>query len=289
MTSGHARLCAVLRELRARTGLSLAALSQRTTYSKSSWERYLNGRSLPPRRAVQELCRLANEPEGRPLALWEVAERDWRGRAAAHAPTADEPLPSPQGPRPPQSTPEIGRPGTRRGRLILVSASTCALIVGGVALLLLLMPYRGTPEAEGLPDSPPYSLAPQCHGTVCEGRDPIRLVCGIAPDTLSSRTTATGAHVELRYSAKCGASWALVWGTRIGDRLNVTAAGRTHGVRIKDTSDTESYVYTDMTATLPGSTVRACFQPAAADGEQECVEAHVEEAATAAPRAPSAP
>jgi transcriptional regulator with XRE-family HTH domain len=77
------RLLEGLRELKTRTGLSLAALSAKTAYSKSSWERYFNGRTLPPRQAVQDLCRLAAEESGRPLALWELAEAAWSGRAAA--------------------------------------------------------------------------------------------------------------------------------------------------------------------------------------------------------------
>ncbi|MEU9361706.1 DUF2690 domain-containing protein [Streptomyces sp. NPDC048301] len=42
----------------------------------------------------------------------------------------------------------------------------------------------------------------------------MRLICGIGPDTLASDRTATGAHVELRHSEKCGASWARIWGPR---------------------------------------------------------------------------
>nr|WP_262007952.1 YjfA family protein [Streptomyces sp. FIT100] len=120
----------------------------------------------------------------------------------------------------------------------------------------------------------------------CEGRDPMRLICGIGPDTLTTYRTATGTHVELRYSPKCGASWARTWGTRIGDRVEVTAGGPTHGVRIGTEDDTETYVYTGMAAARPGSTVRACFRPASAEGERECVEARVAEAATTA-RPPS--
>ncbi|MCZ9342799.1 helix-turn-helix domain-containing protein, partial [Streptomyces sp. TRM76130] len=60
MSTEQTRLTAALRELRARTGLSLAALAERTAYSKSSWERYLNGKILPPRQAVRELCRIAD-------------------------------------------------------------------------------------------------------------------------------------------------------------------------------------------------------------------------------------
>ncbi|MGI3199160.1 DUF2690 domain-containing protein [Streptomyces sp. GLT-R25] len=164
-------------------------------------------------------------------------------------------------------------------------ASAYTVIAGGVALALLLLPDRGTPADEPLSASAPYSLAPQCHGAACEGRDPMRMVCGIAPDNLTTYRTATGAHVELRHSQKCGASWARVWGTRIGDRVEITAGGPTHDVRIRDEDDTDSYVYTEMTAAHPGSTVRACFRPASADGEQECVEARVGGAAHRDPAA----
>ncbi|MFI6080411.1 DUF2690 domain-containing protein [Streptomyces sp. NPDC051217] len=285
MTSEHTRLTTVLRELRARTGLSLVALSERTAYSKSSWERYLNGKSLPPRQAVQELCRLANEPDGRLLALWEIAESDWSGRAAVPAPAAGEPRSQPREPTPP---PETGGPRGRRDGLMVVLASACAVIVGGVALVFFLLPDREAPEAEPPSASAPYSLAPQCHAAACEGLDPMRLVCGIDPDNLTTYRTATGAHVELRYSEKCGASWARVWGTRVGDRVDVTAAGPTHDVRIEDMVDAETYVYTEMTEAHPGSTVRACFRPASADGERECVEARVNEAAdTTRPPSPT--
>ncbi|MCZ4516397.1 DUF2690 domain-containing protein [Streptomyces sp. ActVer] len=276
MSAEHARLTAALRELRAGTGLSLAALSQHTAYSKSSWERYLNGKSLPPRQAVQDLCRVANEPDGRLLALWEIAEPHWNGRAAVPSPAAEEPRPEPQ--EPPQS-PETRRPHGRRGRLMVVLASVYTMIVGGAALVLFLLPDHKAPRDEPLSANEP-SLAPQCHGAACEGRDPLRLICGIDPDTLTTYRTTTGAHVELRYSKKCGASWARTWGTRIGDRVEVKADGPTHGVHIKNKDDTETYMYTEMTAAHPGSTIRACYRPASASGEQECVEARVGEAAT---------
>ncbi|WP_329051751.1 XRE family transcriptional regulator [Streptomyces violaceus] len=289
MTAEHTRLAAALRELRAGAGLSLAALAERTTYSKSSWERYLNGKSLPPRQAVQELCRLANEPDGRLLALWEIAESHWSGRAVAPAPappTDESPRPQPQESPPPAGT---GWRRLRRGRLLVVLASAYTVIVGGAAaLLFLLLPDSETQEDEPLPASVPFSLAPQCHGAACEGRDPMRLICGLGPDTLASYRTATGAHVELRHSKKCGASWARTWATEIGDRLDVTAGGPTHGVRIRNKDDAATFIYTEMTEVRPGSTVRACFRPASADGERECFEARVGGAASTT-RPPSPP
>lgn len=289
MTAEHTRLAAALRELRAGAGLSLAALAERTAYSKSSWERYLNGKSLPPRQAVQELCRLANEPDGRLLALWEIAESHWSGRAVAPAPDppADE---SPQ-PQPRQSPTPAGTERRRlgRGRLLLALVSAYTVIVGGAAaLLFLLLPDSEAQEDEPPPASIPFSLAPQCHGAACEGRDPMRLICGLGPETLASHRTATGAHVELRYSKKCGASWARTWGTEIGDRLDVTAGGPTHGVRIRNKDDAATFIYTEMTEVRTGSTVRACFQPASAGGKRECFEARVG-GTTTTTRSPSPP
>ncbi|MFC8097236.1 helix-turn-helix domain-containing protein [Streptomyces sp. NPDC057363] len=278
MTTEPARLAAALRELRARTGLSLAALAERTAYSKSSWERYLNGKVLPPRQAVRELCRVADEPDGRLLALWEIAESEWSGRATVLAPATEKT-------REPPSTPGAERPHRRGAGLVVVLASVCALLVGGVMLVLnLLLPGRDTAGDEPLPAAAaPYSLAPQCHGAACEGRDPMRMICGIGPDTLTTYRTATGAHVELRHSEKCGASWARVWGARIGDRVEVTVDGPTRDVRITDRTGAESYVYTGMTVAHPGSTVRACFLPASADGGRECFEARVGRSAGTVP------
>ncbi|MFD6274493.1 DUF2690 domain-containing protein [Streptomyces sp. NPDC060209] len=275
MTTEHGRLLEALRELRAGAGLSLAALAERTPYSKSSWERYLNGKSLLPRQAVRELCRLANEPDGRLLALWEIAESHWRGRAAAppSTPPAEEPTP----PTPPESPPpvETGLRRFGRSRLLVVLASVYTMMIGGVAILLFLqLPDSEAQEAEQR-DAVPFSIAPQCHGAACEGRDPMRLICGIDPDTLASHRTATGAHIELRHSRKCGATWARTWGTEIGDRVDVTAGGPTHSVRIRTKDDAATFVYTEMTEARPGSTVRACFRPATADGEPECVDARV--------------
>lgn len=55
-----------LREHKDRKGLSIAALEARTGFGKSSWDRYLNGRSVPPAQAVEALA-LACETDAAPL------------------------------------------------------------------------------------------------------------------------------------------------------------------------------------------------------------------------------
>ncbi|GAA2121351.1 helix-turn-helix domain-containing protein [Streptomyces synnematoformans] len=263
MTAEHSPLVSALRELRARTGLSLAALAARTTYSKSSWERYLSGKSLPSRQAVREMCRVADEPDGRLLALWEIAESERSGRAAVSAPAAAEP------------PPEVRARRSRMLRSVVVLASVYTVLAGGAAAALYVLSARDAPDGEPLAAAAPYSVSPRCLGATCEGRDPMRLICGVGPETLTAHRTATGARIELRHSATCGASWARTWGTRIGDRLEVTAGGPAHDVRVRNRDDTETYVYTAMTETPRGSSVRACFHPANPAAPRECVEARV--------------
>jgi transcriptional regulator with XRE-family HTH domain len=274
----RARLASVLTELKAGTGLSLAALAAKTAFSKSSWERYLNGKTLPPRQAVQELCRLAGEPEGRCLALWELAESEWSGRAAPTARTQTPALPrmpSPTGapaPREAEARPAAGG----RGVVMAVLASVCAIAAGGLSVaLVLLAGQSGDPRPS--PPPSPSAPAPRCRAAACEGRSPMHMRCGTAPLTLASYRASTGAHLELRYSEKCEAGWARMWGTRIGDRLELNRADggrRPHSAEVTDDIAAQSYVYTPMTETRPGTTVRACFRPAAG-GSRECFDARV--------------
>ncbi|ASU80321.1 XRE family transcriptional regulator [Actinopolyspora erythraea] len=80
-TGGIDELVTQLRRLRARSGLTLTALGERTNYSKSSWGRYLSGRTLPPYQAVLSFCRVVEADQERVLALWEAAHRERARRA----------------------------------------------------------------------------------------------------------------------------------------------------------------------------------------------------------------
>ena len=287
----RARLAAALRDLRARTGLSMVGLADRTAFSKSSWERYLNGKSVPPRDAVRELCRLASEPEGRCLALWEIAESEWSGRAApapapAPAPrtetaprtdTAAEAPSTAPGPVPPEASAPASRDDTRAGRggaAVAVLASVCAVVVGGVAITLFLVLGQDAPRSSSSASPSSSATGPRCRGAACEGRNPMDMKCGVGPQTLASYRTASGAMLELRHSETCGTSWARMWGTRIGDRLEVTADGRPRSAEVENEADAAAYVYTPMTTTRSGTAVRACYRPAP-DGKSECFEGRV--------------
>ncbi|WP_338683470.1 peptidoglycan-binding protein [Streptomyces acidiscabies] len=126
------QLVVQIRRLKDRSGLSLVSLAAKTGYSRSSWERYLNGKALPPRRAVEELARVAGTEPTRLLVLHEVAADAWQaGEQAAPdtelAPTgADGPAGS------------VGVP-----RLHALAAVVIAALLGIGAGLLIAVPWYG--------------------------------------------------------------------------------------------------------------------------------------------------
>ncbi|MFF5159931.1 peptidoglycan-binding protein [Streptomyces sp. NPDC000348] len=77
------RLVVCLRRAKDHSGLSMRQLAAKTGYSASSWERYLGGRSLPPREAVEALASVTGEDPVRLLALRDVAAAARTGEHAA--------------------------------------------------------------------------------------------------------------------------------------------------------------------------------------------------------------
>lgn len=73
-----------LRRLVDRSGLSIAAVSDRTGYSKTSWERYLNGRLLAPKGAIVALAEVTGTPPVHLITMWELAERAWSRSEQRH-------------------------------------------------------------------------------------------------------------------------------------------------------------------------------------------------------------
>ncbi|MER7915305.1 MULTISPECIES: DUF2690 domain-containing protein [unclassified Streptomyces] len=179
-----------LRELKDRTGLSLAALATRTPYSKSAWHRYLSGGKRPPRPAVEALCRLADADAAAVLALWEAAEE-------------------PAAPKPPEKP-----PGGRRSPWLplWVPASVLALC-GAAAAVAAAVALSGRPGSA--PVAQPLSEMPRCHGTSCQGELPDASVCARDAQT-RSRVTDHAYAVRLRYSPSCGTAWSEV---RVRGRL----------------------------------------------------------------------
>ncbi|MFF2845028.1 DUF2690 domain-containing protein [Streptomyces sp. NPDC058001] len=76
--------CEQLRRLVDRGGLSIAAVADRTGYSKTSWERYLNGRLLAPKGAIVALAEVTGTNPLHLTTMWELAERSWSRSEMRH-------------------------------------------------------------------------------------------------------------------------------------------------------------------------------------------------------------
>ncbi|WP_393079232.1 DUF2690 domain-containing protein [Streptomyces sp. LN704] len=73
-----------LRRLVDRSGLGIAALADRTGYSRTSWERYLNGRLLAPKGAIVALAEVTGTSPIHLTTMWELAERAWSRSEMRH-------------------------------------------------------------------------------------------------------------------------------------------------------------------------------------------------------------
>lgn len=132
-----------LRKLKDRGELSTRQLAAKTGYSARSWERYLSGRSLPPREAVEAMARTGGDDPARLLVLHEIAAERWaEGRAATAGPPPDAPAT-------PEHEPTVRRPYGRSLR-VAVTVGAVALVLSVSAVLVLaveLAEARATAEA----------------------------------------------------------------------------------------------------------------------------------------------
>ncbi|MGW2641413.1 DUF2690 domain-containing protein [Streptomyces sp. NPDC001348] len=81
-----------LRRLVDRSGLSIAALADRTGYSRTSWERYLGGRLLAPKGAIVGLAEVTGTDPVHLTTMWELAERAWSRSEMRHDMTMETAL-----------------------------------------------------------------------------------------------------------------------------------------------------------------------------------------------------
>ncbi|WP_221349464.1 helix-turn-helix domain-containing protein [Streptomyces beigongshangae] len=273
------RLARTLRELRSATGLSLAALAAKTPYSKSSWERYLNGKALPPRQAVEELCRLAGERQDRPLVLWELAEAVWSGRTgegagaasggAVRDPAAVPDVPPAPGPL---DLPVRHHRPVRPVRHVTGVLAGCAAVAAGV-LVVTWGFSSGDSDAKGGGAPSRSALEASCFGDACTGRNPESTRCSNAdhpPSTLAERRFGGGTVVKVRHSARCGTVWARIDRGREGDRVEITAPGaEPQQNEVRDHFDEEGSLSTPMAAVSPRAfpEVESCL---VRDGRRDC-------------------
>ncbi|MBL1065710.1 helix-turn-helix transcriptional regulator [Streptomyces sp. 7-21] len=248
-------LLARLREVKERSGLSYAALGARTRCSKSSWQRYLCGRTLPPREAVEDLARLGGEAPERLVALWELAERAWRRRDdagdagdAGHAPAA--------------APPAGNRGHTATARVALACLATAVAVLAGV--LVLWRPAGTGPPAA--PPAPAATATGRCAGASCTGRDSDSAGTACWADAgTRARLTAGGRTVELRASAACQAAWARLTEPRSGDQVWIEAGDERQAMRA---TARNRYMHTLMIGFERPARARACVT--LADGTSVC-------------------
>jgi transcriptional regulator with XRE-family HTH domain len=241
-----AYLVDALRDLKDRSGLSLAALGTATPYSKSSWERYLNGRILPPRHAVESLAEVTGQPAGRLLALWQLAEVRCSGRDQTQAPAVDGPV-----------APAIVDPAPA-GRDVRVPAwlGIAAAVAIGILVVVLTKPFGFLRDSA--PAAPGYSVG--CHGAQCAGREPEGMACALDAVT-SGELRIARTDVELRISRRCGAAWTRISHSALGDEVQVSDQdGRTESTTVASSAATGQFISTRMVPVVGSRRVRACLQ-----------------------------
>ncbi|MFE2442911.1 helix-turn-helix domain-containing protein [Streptomyces melanosporofaciens] len=278
-----AQLVTDLRELKARSGLNLAELAEATAISKSSWERYLNGKQFPPRHAVAALCRVVGETEvgegdSGILAGWAVADAAWSGRehgiAADHLrsnPTADRSAPA----RSDDSAP-CRHPGPLHRALLAASVfitrrprtATAGVLLACAAMITPAAVYHMSHSAARASRARP----PVCRLGSCEGRNPRTTACE-DPITVASHTADDGTRLEIRLSPSCQAGWIRTRPTHRGFRIEITGPGghRQSAVVTTLPSDQElGLVTTAMVAAAHPSRLRACYYPSVHQPGREC-------------------
>lgn len=116
--------------LKDRSELSTRQLTARTGYSAKSWQRYLNGRSLPPREAVEAMARVGGDDPHRLLVMHEIAAQRWaEGRAVATNTPEDSSAT-------PEHTPTEQQPHGRHLRAAVTAAAVVTALSVTAALLL---------------------------------------------------------------------------------------------------------------------------------------------------------
>ncbi|WP_282792698.1 XRE family transcriptional regulator [Streptomyces sp. CC224B] len=182
-----------LRGLVDRSGLSVAAVADRTGYSKTSWERYLNGRLLAPKGAVVALAEVTGTPAVHLVTMWELAERAWSRSEMRHDMTmqairisqARAALGQLAAPDPPKA--KGGRPGRARGGVGAVTG------VAGPAGVSPVVPPRQEGVRHGAPVAGGAGVGPAVQGAAAPGAVP--------PPAGSSLSTASSAPSSPSYDA----------------------------------------------------------------------------------------
>ncbi|MGW2594315.1 helix-turn-helix domain-containing protein [Streptomyces sp. NPDC001515] len=257
--SAHARLSAEMRRIKEVSQLSFGGLADRTHYSRSSWERFLNGKQLPTTVAVEQLAAVAGtDPE--PL-LGLLAEAT-AVPAGGTAPTAPAPAAAPVEEPGTAARPKTAQPvrtvtaepaersaatdaggsprrSTWRRRSAVIGYIAAGALMGsvatGVVLPLVTDAAHGADTSAGGTrgagaDDEGTDLVPgagdiqvKCTSDTCIRNDPQAMECQWDAETVKS-TFLRGMHIQLRYSAACQAVWGRIEGGAVGDKVTIRDA-----------------------------------------------------------------
>ncbi|MEU9590094.1 DUF2690 domain-containing protein [Streptomyces sp. NPDC048193] len=150
-----------LRRLVDRSELSIASLADATGYSKTSWERYLNGRLLAPKGAIVALAEVTGTNPVHLTTLWELAERAWSRSEMRHDMTMEAIRIS-------QARAALGELGTptggsrdgRSGKSGRHGGGAAAPGIAGPAGVAPTLPPRTVPAQPTAADSPDSAVGP---------------------------------------------------------------------------------------------------------------------------------
>ncbi|MFD5510938.1 helix-turn-helix domain-containing protein [Streptomyces sp. NPDC127051] len=265
----RADLFAEMRRIKDASQLSYNRLADKTHYSRSSWERFLNGKQVPTRIAVEEFAAAAGADPEPLLALLELAVV--RDEAPAEEPAvriAERPGPGPSAP--PVATPsapesEEGTPVRRFAwsRILRTAAGVLAgALLGSLLTVYLIEPAgagtaqgpttggTGSPAATQAQTRPSGPVKVGCKSDTCMRREPQAEDCQW--DAITVRQTfLRGMSIQLRYSEACQAVWGRVENGNIGDTVMIKdKRSSSDEATIRMEHDT----YTRMLAVTPDAT-----------------------------------
>ncbi|WP_370127858.1 helix-turn-helix domain-containing protein [Streptacidiphilus sp. EB103A] len=261
MSPEAVRLVEELRALRKGSRLTLTELGSRTHYSKSSWERWLNGHRLPPLQAVERLLdAVGADDRDRVLLLWAQADAEHAVPRSEPQPqigevpaAADEPAANAQ-----DGQGETGRRGWSHRRRLSLTAIGAVTVAGVVASVVSNLPTAHTPAgavggtASATNAVEPLS-APDCRAAGCAARDPQAERCGADARTIAM-TAIAGAYIYVRYSPACQSAWARMTDAAAGDTIQILDPAHAQSYRIRYGLDG----FSPMIDASHGDWVRAC-------------------------------
>jgi transcriptional regulator with XRE-family HTH domain len=252
-------LFAELRRVKDAAQLSYNRLAEKTHYSRSSWERFLNAKQVPSRIAVEEFAAAAGVDPAPLLALWERT-------VAAEGPPSEEPrrAKATAAAAPPVAAPAspVGAPRHRRRNALQLAVGILAgALLGSLSTFLItgasdVSTADGTspaaapgPEARGAAHaSRPAKVG--CKSDTCLYREPQAEDCHWDAVTVRG-TYLRGMRIQLRYSAACQAVWGRIENGNIGDTVTIKdKRSNSDSATIRMEHDT----YTRMLAVSPDAT-----------------------------------